>query len=159
MLSGLRYFERHIKSDPNNQGVPKAAFSWGCVDPTLLGTCMLSITEQVLFLRLGVGNYFVLQVNISMTDLCCVLILSVYPFGCHFQILSLIVNNYTVFQFRYKRCSLLNPDLSESTVLPIFWEMSTATFTISLPLRRFEKLVISTCVVLSRDVLSRSNCL
>ncbi|XP_063676344.1 uncharacterized protein LOC134812734 [Bolinopsis microptera] len=47
MLSGLRYFERHIKSDPNNQGIPKSAFSWGCVDPNLLGTCMLSIAEQV----------------------------------------------------------------------------------------------------------------
>jgi len=47
MLSGLRYFERNIRSDPNNQGVPKESFSWGCVDPCLLATCMLSISDQV----------------------------------------------------------------------------------------------------------------
>ena len=57
MLSGLRYFERNIKSDPNNQGVPKESFSWGCVDPCLLATCMLSISDQVGLRNLMTANY------------------------------------------------------------------------------------------------------
>ena len=47
MLTGLRYFERPIKTNPAGVN-PKGALSWGVVDMDALAKCILVICQQVL---------------------------------------------------------------------------------------------------------------
>ena len=49
MLSALRYFERPIKaSSASEKGVaPKASFSWGVVEMSAVGNCLLSICQSL----------------------------------------------------------------------------------------------------------------
>ncbi|XP_068748492.1 uncharacterized protein [Montipora capricornis] len=48
MLSALRYFERAIKVGGTRTGSPKASFTWGCVEMSSLGNCLVCICRTLL---------------------------------------------------------------------------------------------------------------
>ena len=48
MLSALRYFERAINVGGTRTGSPKASFTWGCVEMSSLGNCLVCICRTLL---------------------------------------------------------------------------------------------------------------
>lgn len=48
MLSALRYFERAVKVAGSKSGGPKDNFTWGCVEMSSLGNCLVCICRTLL---------------------------------------------------------------------------------------------------------------